>query len=252
MTRSAGANGQEIPMRRPIVPLVAAIGLAALLVPLVAAPASAHEDRKVGKLDLVVGFGDEPAYAGDKNSVQLLLSDGAGKPVTDLGDAFKVEVSTDSAPGQKLDLAMEPFFEIGEFGTPGDYRAFFIPTSPGKYTFHLTGSYKGQKVDQRFTSSKTGFSEVVDPASAKFPVKDPTTGQLAQRLDREVPRLDAALAASQAAERKARDDASSARALAIVGIAVGLLGLVAAGIALARRSSAAGAAPRSRVPAGKA
>jgi len=222
-------------MRRPIVPLVAAVGLAALLVPLVAAPASAHEDRKVGKLDLVVGFGDEPAYAGDKNSVQLLLSDGAGKPVTDLGDAFKVEVSTDSAPGQKLDLAMEPFFEIGEFGTPGDYRAFFIPTSPGKYTFHLTGSYKGQKVDQRFTSSKTGFSEVVDPASAKFPVKDPTTGQLAQRLDRE-----------------ARDDASSARTLAIVGIAVGLLGLVAAGIALARRSSAAGAAPRSRVPAGKA
>jgi hypothetical protein len=236
------------------------LGLGALLASLSAVPAVAHEGRKAGKLSLVVGWGDEPAYAGEKNSVQLILSDGAGKPVVDLGDAMKVEVTAESTPGQKMDMTFEPFFEVGEFGTPGDYRAFFIPTTPGKYTFHITGTYKGQKVDQSFTSSKTGFDEVTDPATVKFPVKDPTTVQLAQRLDREVPRLNSAVAASRAAEQQARDDARSARTLAVVGIVVGLLGLVVGGVALARRSGRATAEPEDRTgppgalqtPAGRA
>jgi hypothetical protein len=219
--------------------LAVALGLGALLASLLATPAAAHEDRKSGKLSMAVGFGDEPAYAGERNSVQLILSDGAGKPVVDLGDAMKVEVTAESTPGAKLNMAFEPFFEVGEFGTPGDYRAFFIPTTPGKYTFHITGTYKGRKVDQKFTSSKTGFDEVVDPATVKFPIKDPTTAQLAERLNREVPRLNSALAASQAAEQQARDQASTARTLAVVGIAVGLLGLLVGGIALARRSAGA-------------
>jgi hypothetical protein len=219
-------------MRRRIAAGVAVIGLAVLALPLLAAPASAHEERTVGKYHFAVGFGDEPAYQGEKNSVQLLLAAGE-KPVTDLGDTLKVEVSTESASGQTLSLSMEPFFEVGEFGTPGDYRAWFIPTAPGNYTFHFTGSIKGQKVDQRFTSSPTTFSEVSDPAKVEFPTKEPTGGQLAARLDREVPRLDAAAS-------KARDDASGARTLAIIGIVAGVIGIAVGGFALGRRSSAAG------------
>jgi hypothetical protein len=219
--------------------LAVALGLGALLASLLAAPAAAHEDRKSGKLSLAVGFGDEPAYAGERNSVQLILSDGAGKPVVDLGDAMKVDVTAESTPGQKMQMTLTPNFAVGAYGEPGDYRAFFIPTTPGKYTFRIHGTYKGQKVDQKFTSSKTGFDEVVDPATVKFPVKDPTTAQLDQRLDREVPRLDSALEASQAAQQQARDQASTARTLAVVGIAVGVLGLLVGGIALARRPAGA-------------
>ena len=217
-------------MRRRIAAGVAAIGLGALALPLLAAPASAHEERQVGKYHFAVGFGDEPAYQGEKNSVQVLLADAKDKPVADLGDSLKVEVSTDSAPGQTLALSFEPLFEVGEFGIPGDYRAWFIPTAPGKYTFHFTGSIKGQKVDQRFTSSSTTFDEVVDPAKVEFPAKQPTPGQLASRLDREVPRLDRAT-------KQARDDASGARTLAIVGIVVGAIGIGVGGFALGRRST---------------
>jgi hypothetical protein len=219
-------------MRTRLLGLTATLGLAVLLVPLVASPASAHEARTVGKYHFVVGFGDEPAYQGEKNSVQLLLGDANDKPVTDLGDSLKVEVSTDTVPGQTLPLALEPFFEVGEFGTPGDYRAFFIPTRPGKYTFHFTGSVKGQKVDQRFTSSSTGFGEVEDPANVEFPAKDPTTGQLAQRLDQQVPRLETAVAA---ARKQGRDDARRALIVAIVGVVIGLAGV---GLALTRRPAA--------------
>jgi hypothetical protein len=218
------------PMRARVLGLAGALGLAVLLVPLAAGPALAHEERTVGRYHFAVGFGDEPAYQGEKNSVQLLLAAG-DKPVTDLGDTLKVEVSTESAPGQKLSLALEPFFEVGEFGTPGDYRAWFIPTAPGNYTFHFTGSIKGQKVDERFTSSPTTFDEVADPAKVEFPAKEPTSGQLAARIDREVPRLEGAAS-------KAADDAGQARTLALVGIVVGVIGIALGGFALVRRPSA--------------
>jgi hypothetical protein len=62
-------------MRTRLLAAVVAVPLAALLLPLLASPAAAHEARTVGKYHFVVGFGDEPAYAGEKNSVQLILAD---------------------------------------------------------------------------------------------------------------------------------------------------------------------------------
>ena len=228
-------------MRRRLSAALVAATVAALLIPLLAVPASAHEEKTVGKYHFAVGFGDEPAYAGEENSVQLLLADANDKPVTDLTDTLKVEVSTgDTEP---LALSMEPFFEVGEFGTPGDYRAFFIPTAPGTYSFHFTGTIKGQKVDQTFKSGPQSFSDIEDPAQVQYPVKQPTGGQLATRADRETARVDAALAAER---DQAKSDAASARTLAIIGLVVGALGLVAAILALMRgRRSAAPAAPAS-------
>ena len=213
--------------RRTIRSLTVALGVATGLLALGAAPASAHEARKVGTYNVEVGFGDEPAYAGDKNSVVLFLHDANDKPVADLGDTLKVDVSTGSDDSQKLSMTMEPNFEVGEdaSGTPGDYRAWFIPTAPGPYTFHFTGTIKGQRVDQKFTSSPTTFDEVQDPAQVEFPSKDPTTGQLSVRLDRETQRLNAALVDSR---RQAKDEAGTARLIAIVGLVVGVLGLAAA------------------------
>lgn len=205
------------------------LGLSALLVGAWAGPAGAHEGRQVGRYRFVVGFGDEPAYAGQKNSVQLLLSDTRGKPVTNLGDTLEVMVM---AGRQTQDLALEPFFEVGEFGTPGDYRAFFIPTRPGKYTFHFTGTIQGEKVDKKFTSVTDGFAEVEDPAKAQFPIKQPSTVQLSERLDREVQRANDAVAAAQ---NKADDQVATVRLVAIVGLVVGLAGLGVGVFALTRK-----------------
>ena len=207
-------------MIKRILPIAAAVGVAALLVPLAATPALAHEERDFNGFHAEVGFGDEPPYIGEKNSVQLILSTKGGKPVTDLGDSLQVEVSTGGNPPMKL--ALEPNFEVGGDGTPGDYRAWFIPTAPGKYTFHFTGTIHGVRVDQSFTSSPTGFDEVKDPTGVEYPAKDPTSGQLADRLDRETARLSSAAAS-------AHDAADTARTLAIVGIVVGAVSLLAGG-----------------------
>jgi hypothetical protein len=230
-------------MRTRILAATAAATLAALLVPLLAGPAAAHQEKTVGKYHFAVGFGDEPAYAGEKNSVQLFLNDANDKPVTDLTNTLKVEVTTGTA--EPLQLTMEPFFEVGEFGTPGDYRAFFIPTAPGSYSFHLTGTIKGQKVDQTFKSGPQTFSDVEDPAQVQYPVQQPTGGQLAARADRETARINAALAAER---DQAKNDTASARTLAIIGLVVGVLGLLAGGTALLQRRRT----PNQAAPAGAA
>jgi hypothetical protein len=219
--------------------LVITGGLMLTMLVLLAGPAAAHEEREVGDLQLVVGFGQEPAYAGQPNSVELLLFRG-GKPITDLGDTLSVTVGFGD---QSKDLSVEPFFEIGEFGTPGDYRAWFIPTRAGQYVFHFTGTIRGTKIDETFTSGPKTFDDVVNPTDVEFPVQDPTNGELADRIDREIPRLEASITdVKTSVDRSvgsAADDASSARTLALVGVALGALGLIAAiaAIAMTRRSS---------------
>jgi hypothetical protein len=189
----------------------------------------AHEDRTVGKYELAVGFGDEPAYAGDKNSVQMFLNDAAGEPVVDLGPTLNVEVVYGDQTMPKM--TFEPNFEVGEFGTPGEYDAWFIPTTPGDYTFHLTGTINGQKIDEKFTSSPSTFASVQNPQSVEFPQKAPTTGQLAQRMGREFPRIQQAIDAQGASSKS---DADSAKRFGIIGLVVGALGLVVGAAALAR------------------
>jgi hypothetical protein len=225
-------------MRRRIASFLLAAFLAATITILLAPAALAHEARDVGDLEMEVGFGTEPAYAGQPNSVQLLLHH-HGEAVTDLGDTLDVEISFGDA--DPLRLTFEPFFEEGEFGTPGDYRAWFFPTSPGQYTFHLTGTVDGEDVDETFTSGPKTFSDVVSPADVQYPDQVPTTAEIADRIDRESARtadaIDQETTQSERAARaasQAADDASSAMTIGMIGLVVGALGLVVAVIAVAR------------------
>ena len=211
--------------------VVVAVVAVLLVVPL-AGSASAHEEHKVDRYTVEVGFGTEPAYAGIINSVQLIISNN-GKPVTD-ARGLKVAVSTGDAEPRQMPL--EPYFGA-DFGDPGDYRAFFIPTTPGAYTFHVTGTLGGKKVDESYTSGKDGFDEVTDPAEVQYPAAEPTGSQLTARLDRETDRLNAAVAAGR---EQTDDQVADARRLATIGVVVGALGLLAAvgmGVVALRRRS---------------
>lgn len=219
---------------------VAAATVVGLPVMLPAPAAIAHEGRRQGDLEMVVGFGTEPAYAGQPNSVQLILVH-HGQPIVDLGDTLAVEVSFGD---ETKELPIEPFFAVGEFGDPGDYRAWFIPTRPGQYAFHFSGTIDGEEVDETFTSGPTTFNDVSDPSDIQFPVQDPSTGELAERIDREIPRLTSAIddagTGAVARANQSSDDASSARTLGVIGLVVGGLGLIVAvtALVLSRRTVA--------------
>ena len=209
--------------------ILPAAGAALGLLLAAAAPASAHEVRTVGAFDFTVGWLHEPAYADEQNAVQFLLKDSAGKPVTDLGDSLKVEViyQGQKMPAQSLVPTFDP--DTG-LGMPGEYLASLIPTRPGPYTFHFTGSVKGQAVDQSFSSGPNTFDEVKQPNAVEFPAQDPSRSQMSQRLDR----LSSQLASVKST---ATNDAALARDLAIVAIVLGLLGTAALIAVLSRRRS---------------
>lgn len=206
--------------RRWHVAAVTAASLAVAFALLVSAtPAAAHEVRQVGAYRFTVGWGSEPAYVGQENSVQLILARRTtGKPVVDLGTTLHLTVSFGT---QTMAFALVPTFDSDTgLGTPGDYRAWLFPTAPGDYTFHFAGTIGSQKIDQSFASGPTTFATVQDPTAAEFPVQTPTMTELARRVNVALPRL---ASASQA---------SRAQLLAVIGLAVGALGLVAAVAAL--------------------
>jgi hypothetical protein len=216
-------------MRTDIHPfrLLPAAGIATILAVAAAIPASAHEVRPVGNYVLTVGWLHEPAYVDESNAVQFLLKDSKGKPVVSIGDTLKVEViyAGQKMPARTLDPTFDPDTGLGR---QGEFLASLIPTRPGTYTFHFTGTLSGQAIDQSFTSGPNTFNPVVDPTAVEFPAQDPTRAQVSQRLDR----IDSRLAAAQTT---AKNDADLARNLAIIAVVLGTLGVVGAGLAMMSR-----------------
>jgi hypothetical protein len=178
---------------------------------LVSPTTNAHERKMAGKYQLVIGWGDEPAFSGLKNAVEVDLTDRTGKPVTDLGGgSLSVEVIYGD---QRLTLPLQPVRQ-----PQGKFQAWLVPTRAGAYTFHISGTVKGEAIDVSSTCSDTTFACVTDVAELQFPAKDPSPGQLADRMSREVPRAEQAASAAGVA----RLTAFAAMALAAVAIAVAM------------------------------
>jgi hypothetical protein len=176
----------------------------------VSAPAVAHERKIVGQYHLVIGWGDEPAFSGLKNAVEIDLADRAGAPVTDLGGgSLSVEVIYGD---QRVTLPLRPVRE-----PQGKFRAWLVPTRAGAYTFHISGTIKGEAFDVSSTCSDTTFACVSDVADLQFPAKDPSPGQLADRMSRGFPRAEEAASA-----------AGTARAIAFMAMALAVIAIVAA------------------------
>ena len=226
-------------MRTPLRHLtLLSIGVSILLA-LGASPASAHQHRIVAGIETTVGWGDEPAYAGFKNSVSFRAERPAaagqetGTPVT--GATLKVEITFGTQKMGPVDL--EP-----AFGDPGHYETTLVPTRPGTYSFRITGRLGGRTFDQTYTSGEAGknaqsegsYDDIQETSEVKFPVKDPSNGELSDRVGR----IDGRLLSAQRNLETAQSDADSAGTMGLIALIVGGLGLLigAAGFASARRA----------------
>src|ERR1044072_2731394 len=196
--------------------------LAGAVVLVLARPALAHGEYDHGDVAIATGFQTEPAYVGQPNAVELEITKG-GKAVTDIGQGdLQVGVSFG---GQSTALTLHPNFEVGEWGTPGDYIASFIPTQPGKYTFTIAGTAAGEHIKYSMTSGPDTFSEVEDPASAVFPPVDaPSNTDLNAKLDATSARTDSSITSAQDAADAAKTVAIIAVVGAIVAIVVAVIG----------------------------
>lgn len=208
---------------RAIVPVALVAGW------LIAAPAAAaHTHVHVGEYELTIGWGVEPTYVGVPNVVELSIENEAGDPVTDL-EAGDITVVVSTAGESTAALPLEPQFVVDVFGTPGQYGADLLPTTPGEYTFQFAGTLKGETVDVTVASGDETFSPVQASSDVEFPVKVPTMAEVAQRLEGIDGRIQQATAGAQASADAAVDAANRAT---LLGAGVGGLGLVVAVVAL--------------------
>lgn len=168
----------------------------------------AHESREVGEYTFVVGFLDEPVYAGQKSGLELRISAGES-PVEGAEATLDAEVTFGD---QTRALELSP-----SFGEPGAYQSVFFPTAAGPYTFRVFGELDGTAIDESFTSGPDTFSEVQDTAGGQFPVVYPAPADLARDAE---------------AGAAAATTATIALALGAAGL---VAGVVAIGLALARR-----------------
>jgi hypothetical protein len=168
---------------------LAALVCVALLVLVI--PASAHEGREVGDYNIVFGWRSEPAYTGLLNGPELTITaggehhdeeaatDATEEPGThtDLGTDDHHDEDAETVEGAEETLQLEVSFGDQTkvlrlrpvFGEPGHYTADLIPTLPGDYSFHLTGTINGTEVDEVFSSADGEFSTVEPIEDIQFP-----------------------------------------------------------------------------------
>ena len=210
--------------------VVVALGAGAILAVTLAGVAGAHVVVKVGTYSLTIGWAHEPTYVGEQNAVQVIVTTAAGKGVDDL-NAGDLTVVVSTGGQQSASLQLVPMYDADTgLGIHGDYEAALMPTAPGDYTFHVTGSVHGTTVDETETSSDSTFNSATDATGVQFPAKLPTMAEVTTRLDR----VDARIAAlpSPAADTAASDAKSAASQALLVGVAVGGAGVILAVAAL--------------------
>lgn len=188
-------------------------GLAAALLLSSTATATGHVRKAAGPYTVELGWADEPAYSGVRNAIELTAADASGRAVADPRASLRVEVSFGAA---RRDLALAPA------GAPGSFVAPIVPTRPGTYAFHVTGTLRGRRIDVAATCSDRTFECVEGTSAIEFPVAEPSGSDLDRKLDRALART----------ERR-QDDAAQAQTLAVGAlVAAGLALLAALGLAL--------------------
>ena len=133
---------------------------------------------------------------------------------------LKVTVSVGGQTSDPLPL-LNTFDPDTGLGIPGDYEAPIIPTAPGDYTFHLTGTIHATAVDEMAVSSDSTFNSVVGSTGIEFPNQLPALTDIVTRLDR----IDARLANPIPA-------ASTDISALLAGVGVGTVGLLVGLLAL--------------------
>jgi hypothetical protein len=185
-----------------------AISLSAALLAL-SASIHAVDKQTVGTMQLTIGWGDESAFAGSRNSIDVSVADRTGAPVADQTDTLSVDVSF---ADRVLRLPLMPVER-----QPGMYRAWIVPSRAGRYAFHISGRLKGEAIDVISACSEKTFQCVKEPGEVQFPERDPTPAQLAETVIH-----------SQARVQQAIDDATEARLISFMALAIS-----AAAVALA-------------------
>ncbi len=164
----------------------------------------AHERRTIaGKYDVEVGWDQEPTLVGQVNAAAIAVyKAGTETPVKGVQKTLRVQIAFGGNAPKEFPLE-------AVYGKDGYYVAELIPTRPGSYLFTFVGDIEGTSVNEQFESGPGRFEDVAPIDDLQFP---PVTAANEVKI--------------------ARDEAATARTLAVIGIVMGVVGFVTAGGAI--------------------
>lgn len=158
------------------------IFLAVFLLSVLVVPAGAHEGREVGPFVMVFGWRVEPAYTGQFNGPELIITlHDSKEPVRNAEKTLSLEVGFGPL---SMSLPLRPVPNA-----PGHYTADLIPTVPGDYRFHLTGSLGRVEIDEVFSSADGEFSTVEPVEDIMFPKESSTLQGRIDALQQQIDEL---------------------------------------------------------------
>ena len=143
-------------------------------------PGSAHERRTLGPYQVVVGWLQEPAFAGVANAVDVRVTDTRStppKPVEGLEKTLTVEVFQG---GSTMPFSA-PFRT--RFGSPGAYAADILPTRAGDYRFVVKGKIETLDLNETFESGPGRFDEIRPVTQLQYPDKVAAGADLTRALE---------------------------------------------------------------------
>src|SRR3954471_18488697 len=118
------------------------------------APATAHVEQRSGPFRVRMGWAEEPPYSGSPTAVEGEARRRDGAPVAVPPGALGAQVGFGRAV---VTMELTPTEERGNL------RAAIVPTRPGTYAFHVSGSLRGHDVDVDATCSSATFDCVLEP-----------------------------------------------------------------------------------------
>ena len=177
------------------------IAAALLVVGTAAARPLPHERIVAGDYAFVLGWLEEPPVVGLKNAALVEVATAIDdQPVEGAEGTLTAQIVYG---GKSKELLLRPLA-----GQPGTYVGDFIPTRRGTYTLKLGGTINGQPIDV-----SNEIEEVGSLDSLTFPEPQADLQKSIEALQGEL---------------------STTRTFAVVGAALGTIGLVLAGVALGR------------------
>jgi hypothetical protein len=209
--------------------------------------AFAHETKKFGNITIEVGWANEPALAGQLNTIIVGITTADNKPVPNAVGQLQASIKKG---GETKALELLPQEEEGVYG------AQVIPSQIGQYELVLKGTVSGQAVD-----GSVPLDDVVDPKQLNFPaagssgpVESGIIDQFRSAITDLTSQVDDAKASADQAQQAAQNAAQSAANVkasadgayifGMIGVGVGVAGIVLAVIALSRREKVEGKVSR--------
>jgi hypothetical protein len=177
------------------------LALIVLAAVLVTGTALAHERIVSGDYALTLGWLDEPPVAGLKNAALVEVTTAKNdQPVEGAEGTLTAQIVYGGKSKELLLRSLE--------GQPGVYAGDFVPTRRGTYTLKLGGTINGQPIEVSHEIEEVGSLD-----SLTFPEPQADLQKSIEALQSEL---------------------GTTRIFAVVGAALGTIGLVLAGVALGR------------------